>query len=151
MTETPSPSDADRGFEMALRSLSPVGPAGAASDAAYEAGLSDGAAQQRNVLWVHRLASAAAIVVAALLGVSAVLNNQAEQTKLAAAGSQGVLTPEAESRGPVSPFSYLALRGAVTSEGEVELPQVPTGTGAGAPRTDRMQSVGQMLRDQRGL
>ena len=153
MSEVPGQSDADRGFEMALCSISPAAPAGAASDAAYEAGRRDGAAQQRPALWIHRLATAAAVVLAAMLGASTLLN-EPSATQLAKESGPGNVLPDGgleESR-PASPFSYLALRWAVMGEGEIDLSQLPASpSGGSADAPESVRSIGEMLRDQRGL
>jgi hypothetical protein len=153
--ETPGQSDADRGFEMALRSVSPASPRGAVSDAAYEAGRRDGAAQHRGVLWIHRLATAAAIVMAAVLGARALLSEQSsrqlsrDDTVEQPRQEQDLL---AERASEPSPFSYVALRSAVMREGEVDWSHFPAASAGGtAGAREDVRSIGDALREQRGM
>lgn len=146
---------ADREFEGALRALSPASPALSPCDAAYKAGRRDAFDQQRSSLWIHRAATAAAIAVAALLGISALLDGPADRAQLAS--DAGAQSPQAQAHLPgraveLSPFSYVALRSAVLRDGEIDLshlPAAPAGGSVDAPADVR--SIGDALREQRGM
>lgn len=150
--------DGKREFEIALRSIAPTAPARSAADIAFEAGRRDAISQQRQTLWIHRLATAAAILVAGMLGANALLDQDASAPRLADGTSARPLpafhdqTGEGVPARAASPYSYLALRTAVMGGGEIDLGGLPAGP-SGGPSDDpaSVRSIGDALRKQRGL
>lgn len=174
MNDTSSTSD----FENALRAMAPVPPARSASDAAYEAGRRDAVADNLNLqpsavprqgtLWLHRLATAAALVLAGTLAwragespEQAAPLQQARQETTITEPAQPPRLPLPARRDDVRPqagsLAYLSLRASVVTEEGIELDRLwkDPRPAASSPVEQRDEpdamSVADFMRLQRGF
>lgn len=164
MSDSKEHFDVNQEFEIALRAIAPAAPARSAADIAFEAGRREAISQQRQTLWIHRAATAGAILVAGAVGVRALVqppvatrpsplvaqtqpgNDTTPQLGIAHSDS-----PMDRLSGEARPLSYLSLRSAILDAQEHEIePTTPTfGSGGHAPANT--PSVADFLREQRGL
>lgn len=163
-------------LEAALHAMRPAPLPRSASDAAFEAGRCQALAQQRQLLWSHRAASAAALLLAAGLGLHALTSpatpaaraRQVVESRAAATPEPAVIPTDItrDSRGESmssanrSPLSYLSLRSAMMSDAgsganfDLDLNGLSTRPAAapGDPSPPpAAPTVAELLREQRGL